>query len=52
MRESDRKEVISTVEGLRVLGLLDCGLFHTFDDDERRDYVVSPASVTGRGGHM
>ena len=26
--------------------VLDCGLFHTFDDDERRAYVASRASVT------
>lgn len=26
--------------------VLDCGLFHTFDDDERRRYVASLASVT------
>jgi SAM-dependent methyltransferase len=32
--------------------VLDCGLFHTFDSDERRDYVPSLASVTGRGGHL
>jgi SAM-dependent methyltransferase len=32
--------------------VLDCGLFHTFDDGERRDYVASLASVTGRGGHL
>jgi SAM-dependent methyltransferase len=32
--------------------VLDCGLFHTFDSDERRDYVASLASVTGRGGHV
>jgi SAM-dependent methyltransferase len=32
--------------------VLDCGLFHTFDSDERRDYVASVASVTGRGGHL
>jgi SAM-dependent methyltransferase len=31
--------------------VLDCGLFHTFDSDERRGYVASLASVTGRGGH-
>ncbi len=30
--------------------VLDCGLFHTFDSDERRDYVASLASVTIRGG--
>lgn len=29
--------------------VLDCGLFHTFDGDERRDYAASLASVT-RGG--
>jgi SAM-dependent methyltransferase len=32
--------------------VLDCGLFHTFDIDERRDYVASLASVTGCGGHL
>ena len=30
--------------------VLDCGLFHTFDGDERRAYVAGLASVTGRGG--
>lgn len=32
--------------------VLDCGLFHTFDRDERGDYVASLASLTGRGGHL
>jgi SAM-dependent methyltransferase len=32
--------------------VLDCGLLHTFDSDERRDYVASLASVTGRGGSL
>ena len=32
--------------------VLDCGLFHTFDGDERRDYVASLASVTGRGASL
>lgn len=32
--------------------VLDCGLFHTFDGDERRAYVASLASVTRRGGHV
>ena len=32
--------------------VLDCGLFHTFDSDERRDYVASLASVTTRGGTL
>jgi SAM-dependent methyltransferase len=32
--------------------VLDCGLLHTFDSDERRDYVASLASVTGRGGYL
>jgi SAM-dependent methyltransferase len=32
--------------------VLDCGLFHTFDSDERRDYVASLASVTSRGGSL
>lgn len=30
--------------------VLDCGLFHTFDAGERREYVRSLASVTRRGG--
>lgn len=30
--------------------VLDCGLFHTFDADERPRYVESLASVTERGG--
>jgi len=30
--------------------VLDCGLFHTFDRAERRDYVASLASVTRPGG--
>ena len=30
--------------------VLDCGLFHTFDDEERPRYVASLASVTRRGG--
>jgi hypothetical protein len=29
--------------------VLDCGLFHTFDDDERPRYAVSLASVTEHG---
>jgi ubiquinone/menaquinone biosynthesis C-methylase UbiE len=32
--------------------VLDCGLFHTFDSDERRDYVAALASVTRRGGAL
>lgn len=32
--------------------VLDCGLFHTFDGDERRDYVISLASVTRPGGKL
>jgi ubiquinone/menaquinone biosynthesis C-methylase UbiE len=32
--------------------VLDCGLFHTFDSDERRDYVAGLASVTSRGGAL
>jgi SAM-dependent methyltransferase len=32
--------------------VLDCGLFHTFDREERRDYVASLASVTGHGGRL
>ena len=32
--------------------VLDCGLFHSFGRDERRDYVASVASVTRPGGHL
>jgi SAM-dependent methyltransferase len=32
--------------------VLDCGLFHTFDREERRDYVASLASVTSRGRNL
>jgi SAM-dependent methyltransferase len=32
--------------------VLDCGLFHTFDGDERRGYVASLASVTEHGGTL
>lgn len=32
--------------------VLDCGLFHTFDSDERGNYVASLASVTLRGGNL
>ncbi|WP_433603420.1 class I SAM-dependent methyltransferase [Nocardia sp. CA-135953] len=32
--------------------VLDCGLFHTFDGDERRAYVASLATVTERGGTL
>jgi SAM-dependent methyltransferase len=32
--------------------VLDCGLFHTFDGAERRDYVAGLASVTSRGASL
>ena len=32
--------------------VLDCGLFHTFDGDERPGYVASLAAVTGNGGTL
>jgi len=32
--------------------VLDCGLFHTFDDDERPAYVASLASVTEHDGTL
>src|SRR5205823_6670708 len=32
--------------------VLDCGLFHTFDRDERPGYVASLASVTRYGGTL
>lgn len=36
--------------GRRFNTVLDCGLFHTFDADERPRYVASVASVTEHGG--
>jgi SAM-dependent methyltransferase len=36
--------------GRRFDTVLDCGLFHTFDAEERPRYVASLASVTERGG--
>jgi SAM-dependent methyltransferase len=38
--------------GRRFATVLDCGLFHTFDGDERPLYVASLASVTERGGSL
>jgi SAM-dependent methyltransferase len=32
--------------------VLDCGLFHVFDDDERERYVASLAEVMPSGGHF
>jgi SAM-dependent methyltransferase len=32
--------------------ILDCGLFHSFDDQERRRYVASLAGVTESGGTL
>ena len=32
--------------------VLDCALFHTFDADERRDYVAGLAAVTSGGGTL
>ena len=36
--------------GRRFDTVLDCGLFHTFDGDERLEYLASVASVTQHGG--
>jgi SAM-dependent methyltransferase len=38
--------------GRRFETVLDCGLFHTFDGDERPGYVASLASVTRPGGTL
>jgi SAM-dependent methyltransferase len=38
--------------GRRFDTVLDCGLFHTFDGDERPRYVASLASVTRHGGTL
>lgn len=38
--------------GRRFKTVLDCGLFHTFDGDERPRYAASLASVTESGGTL
>jgi len=38
--------------GRRFKTVLDCGLFHTFDGDERPQYVASLASVTKQDGTL
>src|SRR4051812_10256958 len=38
--------------GRRFASVLDCGLFHTFDRDERRSYVAALARVTRPGGTL
>jgi SAM-dependent methyltransferase len=38
--------------GRRFATVLDCGLFHTFDGDERPGYVASLASVTEQDGTL
>ena len=38
--------------GRRFETVLDCGLFHTFDGEERPAYVASLASVTEHGGTL
>jgi len=38
--------------GRRFETVLDCGLFHTFDGDERPEYVASLASVTEHDGTL
>jgi SAM-dependent methyltransferase len=38
--------------GRRFDTVLDCGLFHSFDGDERRGYVAGLASVTRHGGTL
>jgi SAM-dependent methyltransferase len=38
--------------GRKFESVLDCGLFHTFDRDERPVYVASLASVTGDDGTL
>ena len=38
--------------GRRFKTVLDCGLFHTFDGDERPEYVASLASVTEHDGTL
>jgi ubiquinone/menaquinone biosynthesis C-methylase UbiE len=56
-RGIDAEFVVADAFHLHLVGrvfetVLDCGLLHTFDSKERRHYVASLASVTGRGGHL
>jgi SAM-dependent methyltransferase len=56
-RGIDAEFVVADALRLHRLGrvfetVLDCGLLHTFDSDERRDYVASLTSVTRRGAHL
>jgi SAM-dependent methyltransferase len=56
-RGIDADFIVADVFRLEHLGrvfetVLDCGLFHTFDGDEQRDYVASLASVTGPNGNL
>lgn len=56
-RGADAEFLVADALHLERLGrqfttVLDCGLFHAFDDDERRAYVVSLASVTRAGGSL
>ncbi|MFI6599316.1 class I SAM-dependent methyltransferase [Nonomuraea sp. NPDC050536] len=51
------KAEFAVADGLRLEALgrefetvLDCGLFHAFDDEERPEYVAGLASVTAHGG--
>lgn len=57
MRGLDADFVVADALHLDRLGLvfdtvLDCALFHSFDGDERPEYVASLASVTTRGGNL
>jgi SAM-dependent methyltransferase len=56
-RGLDAEFVLADAFGLarldrRFQTVLDCGLFHTFDADERTEYVESLASVTAAGGTL
>jgi SAM-dependent methyltransferase len=53
-RGLDAEFIVADARNLDRLGrvfdtVLDCALFHAFDNDERRDYVASLASVTRPG---
>jgi SAM-dependent methyltransferase len=45
----DARDLAST--GERFDAVLDCGLFHVFDDEDRARFVASLASVIRPGGH-
>ncbi|MCU1449880.1 MAG: Methyltransferase type 11 [Acidimicrobiales bacterium] len=56
-RGSDARFLVADAHDLAVLGeqfdtVVDCGLFHVFDDEDRARYVASLVSVVPPGGRL